>query len=299
MSLSSARCGLAWRSPPSFVSSFPRLIEDRKGVVFRDRSFFGIVNVKSGPDYYKTGTGDEVVKHEVTSHRLMHGNILQRTAMSDEFRGQPLTYYHRSGPIGQLMAMKQPPKGEPFDLAVIGLGTGTMSAYPEEGQSLTFYEIDPLVKHLSYDQDQYFTYVQDARDRGVKMDIVLGDARLTMNRRATSHPEEKYDVIVVDAFSSDAIPVHLLTLEALDVYLAKLKPDGIIAFHTSNLYLKLHQVVGNIAAKKNLVALTQHDGPSDSYPGKSASSWVMVTRDEANFGKLLDDVEGGRERPET
>jgi spermidine synthase len=221
----------------------------------------------------------------------MHGNILHGTQfMSDEFRGQPLTYYHRSGPIGQMMAMKQPKKGEPFDLAVIGLGTGTMSAYPEEGQSITFYEIDPLIKHISYDQDQYFTYVQDAIKRGVNMNIVLGDARLTMNRRATSHPEEKYDVIVVDAFSSDAIPVHLITQEALDVYLAKLKPDGIIAFHTSNRYLRLEPVVGNLAAKKNLAALTQHDGTEEGHPGKSSSSWVMVTRDEANFGKLLEDV---------
>jgi hypothetical protein len=257
-------------------------------VIYRDRSFFGVFTVKEGVEDAKSDEG-------LRSRCLYHGHILHgKQFLAAGHRRDRITYYHPSGPIGQLFAAFEGARPK-RDLAVIGLGTGSMAAYPDKGQSITFYEIDPKVKAISFDPGpgSYFTYVQDARDRGVDVTIVLGDARLQMERRAQTDPGEKYDVIVVDAFSSDAIPVHLMTREALRAYRAKLKDDGIIAFHTSNRYLRLEPVVGNVAAAEGMAALVQSDNDLEGHAGKTVSSWVMVANREEDFGKLLEDVKQG------
>ena len=177
------------------------------------------------------------------------------------------------------------------EVAVIGLGTGTMAAYAEPGQHYTFYEIDPAVKAISYDPNPYFTYVQDARERGANVDIVLGDARLSLDRERSTRPEQKFDLIVVDAFSSDAIPVHLMTREALVIYRDKLKEGGIVAFHTSNNYLRLEPVVANLAAAEHIPCLMQSDDTANNpFPARSASTWVLVAERDADFGKLREDT---------
>ncbi len=276
-----------------FASALPNVFD--KQVVYRDRGFFGVLNVRSVQDAqtFKDAEGES---HEVklTEHRLLHGNILHGTQFrsdddgDEKYRREPLTYYHRTGPIGQLLAAFEGADAK-NDLAVIGLGTGTMAAYPEKGQRLTFYEIDRKVKWVSFDQDTYFSYVQDAKKRGAEIDVVLGDARLSLDRERASKPDQLYDVIVVDAFSSDAIPVHLITKQALAIYLDKLKPDGIVAFHTSNRYLRLEPVVGNIGDALRCAVIAQHDY-NDGPPGKSSSSWALVAREKKHFGKLLEDV---------
>jgi spermidine synthase len=278
-------------------------------VIYRHRSFFGLLTVKWDQSTRLNGYGglfQYLVRWPVdldgedpqTGYTsLTHGHILHGMQNRDPgYRNVPLTYYHRTGPVGQLFAAFEGSRAK-RQVAVIGLGTGTMACYPEKGHRLTFYEIDPKVKELSFDQRKYFSFVKDAQDRGAIVDIVLGDARLQLDRARNAPSPEKYDVIVVDAFSSDAIPVHLITREALEVYLDNLKEDGIVAFHTSNKYLLLEPVVVSLAADKGCVALVQHDYgfAKGEYPGKETSSWALVARKEEHFGKLLDDVKANSE----
>jgi hypothetical protein len=279
-----------------FLSAALPNLTDRE-VLCRARSFFGALTIKCDepPEDWslraRLGLGDpgDAEGPAEGYTRLMHGNILHGMQNRDPaHRREPLTYYHETGPVGQLFAAFTGENAKK-EVAVIGLGTGTMACYVDPGQRLTFYEIDPLVKSVSFDRKKYFSYVLDAKERGAEVDIVLGDARLSLDRERATKPDQKYDVIAVDAFSSDAIPVHLMTREALGIYLDKLKDDGIIAFHTSNRYLELEPVVANIAAERGLVAVEMYDR-DDSAPGKSVSTWVLVARDKAHFGKLWDEV---------
>jgi spermidine synthase len=155
-----------------------------------------------------------------------------------------------------------------------------MTAYGAPGQTLTIYEIDPTVKRLAEDP-RYFTYLRDTK---AKYEIVLGDARLQL---AEHGKPGQYGVIVVDAFSSDAIPVHLLTKEAVQLYLDRLAPDGLIALHISNRYLDLKPVAARIAAELGLVGLEQWDSDATA-PGKQSSQWVVLARKKADFAGLPD-----------
>src|SRR5262249_9899173 len=129
----------------------------------------------------------------------------------------------------------------PRSVSVIGLGAGSVSTYARPGQSWTFYEINPAVPRLAHDP-MYFTYLDDVQKRGADVQVVLGDARLSIAAGTKTH-----DLLIVDAFSSDAIPVHLLTREALQIYLAKLSPHGLIAFHVTNHYADLTRVLADLA----------------------------------------------------
>ena len=262
-------------------------------VMHQERSFFGVLKVENEELMF----GDE----HFYFRRLVHGTTLHGTQfLNDERRDEPLTYYHRSGPIGEVMMLYNTPERLP-NLAVIGLGTGTMACYARPGQHLTFYDIDPVVRRLSFDGNpMYFSYVQDARDRGAHLDLVMGDARLTMERQQVTE-SEKYGVIVVDAFSSDAIPVHLITREAMQVYLDKLAPDGLLAFHISNRYFDLKPVLYNLAQERGLSSVYQSDDreadkESTALLGKSSSTWVVLARDSKYLDGLraLNDWEDRR-----
>ncbi len=266
-----------------FAGSLPALLDP--AVIYRTRSFFGILNVKQ-LEVTITVNGEQ---KRVQSHQLLHGNILH----GEQYRGDPyrtwaITYYYHDGPIGQILKALQGDAAR-RDVAVIGLGTGTMAAYARTGDHYTFYEIDRKVKETSFDQKTYFSFVQDAKERGADVAIVLGDARLSLDRERHTKPDQKYDLIVVDAFSSDAIPVHLLTQQALQIYRAKLKPGGLVVFHTSNRYLDLEPVVGNIAAAEGMACIMQSDtATSAETPGKLSSTWVLVANQQSDFGKLLE-----------
>jgi hypothetical protein len=251
-------------------------------MLYRDRSFFGVLTVTGG--YDPSGKDGN---H--SSHRLYHGNTLHGKQFDDELSSEPTTYYSRTGPIGRLIGVL-PGQSSPRDVAVVGLGTGTMAAYARPGDHFTFYEIDRAVKALSFDQDRYFTYVADAKRLGAEVDIVLGDARLSLDRERREGSSRKYDLIVVDAFSSDAIPVHLMTRQALRIYRARLKDDGVIAFHTSNKYLALEPVVGNVSTAEGMACLMMSDDDAGSTEvGRVPSTWVMVAGREKCFGTLVDD----------
>jgi SAM-dependent methyltransferase len=248
------------------------------------RSFFGVLRVEDSTEVEYVRAGDEVQPVRFDFRSLIHGTTLHgKECRNEGFRDEPLSYYHHTGPIGQVFEAYNTDGKR--NLAVVGLGTGTLACYAQKGQKLTFYDIDPAVRAISYDTARYFNFVEDARQRGALVDIVMGDARLTMERKRLDE-KDRYGILVVDAFSSDAIPIHLLTREALRMYLDRLAPDGILAFHISNRYLNLKPVVANLAQDANLAGLVGEDD-DESHPGKARSTWVMLAREPRHLSRLV------------
>jgi hypothetical protein len=173
-------------------------------------------------------------------------------------------------------------------IAVIGLGTGTIAAYARTGDAITFYEIDALVRDIAFDP-RYFTYTTDAARRGATERVEMGDARITLERVRRERPTERYDVILVDAFSSDAIPVHLLTRQALALYVDMLAPNGVLAIHISNRFLDLEPVVANLAEDAALGGRLIGDDESDEEGGANRSTWVVLAPTAEALGGLLKD----------
>jgi hypothetical protein len=227
---------------------------------FRARSFFGVHRVTIDPTH--------------TFRMLIHGNTVHGQQFLDPARhGEPLNYYHRTGPVGRLIhALNE--SGRLRRVGVVGLGAGALCCYAQKGQEWTFYEIDPVVMRIAQDPE-HFTYWSDC---AVRPELVTGDARLTL-----AQSPQRYDLLVIDAFSSDAIPVHLLTREALKVYGDHLADGGVLAFNVSNRYLDLVPVLGDLAADHDppLTCLACDDRDvtaEERRDGKSPSQWVMMTR---------------------
>lgn len=237
-------------------------------VVLSERSFFGVHRVL----FY--GPHDRY-------HRLTHGNTLHGIQDRDNPR-LPLTYYHPTGPIGHVFKGYQG-SGRLKNVALVGLGVGSLAAYGEPGQNLTFFEIDPTVRKLATDP-KLFSFIHDSR---ANVNIVMGDARL----RLSQEPDGKYDMIVLDAFSSDAVPVHLLTREAAEMYFRKLKPGGLVVYHISNRYLDLQLVLHGIARDLHLAAFSFEDAasPAELEMGKMHSNWLMLVRRPTDLGALSKD----------
>ncbi|MEK7686625.1 MAG: fused MFS/spermidine synthase [Verrucomicrobiota bacterium] len=234
--------------------------------LFRERNFFGVSRVT------RDAAG--------TFRRMFHGNTLHgRQFLASHRQCEPLAYYHRTGPLGGIFEQFNA-RPAAARVAVIGLGTGSMISYATVGQEWTYYEIDPLVVRIASDTN-YFTYLSHCAK--AKPKLVLGDARL----RLREAPDAFYGLIVLDAFSSDAIPVHLLTAQALELYLSKLAPDGMLAFHISNRYLELEPVVGDLARNAGLVCYGWDDMFDDTRQGKDASHWVVLARKSQNLGGLV------------
>ena len=170
-----------------------------------------------------------------------------------------------------------------WPVAAVGLGVGSLAAYAKEDQRWTFFEIDPAVERLARRQE-YFRHLERC---GTHCQVVLGDARLSLAARSG----ERYGVIVLDAFSSDAIPIHLMTREALAVYLSRLSPDGILAFHVSNRHLVLGPILANLAADAGLAAAEQVHQVTreEAETGRSGSDWVLMSRDASAIDTLLAD----------
>ncbi|MBK6307825.1 MAG: fused MFS/spermidine synthase [Gemmatimonadetes bacterium] len=196
--------------------------------IYQARSFFGVYRVRHWQNY-------RLLQHGTTTHGGQ-SLLMRRTT-------EPLTYYHRDGPLGDLFRLTTDSVG-PRQVALVGLGTGTTACYARPGEQWTYYEIDPLVVAIAR-SPQLFTYLRDCQP---DVRIILGDARLSL----ASAPDSSFDLITLDAFSSDAIPVHLLTREALQLYARKLRPGGIVAFHISNRYLDLRPVLVELARDARL-----------------------------------------------
>jgi hypothetical protein len=237
-------------------------------VVHAERSFYGVYRVST----------DATGKYR----QLFHGSTLHGMQSLDPRRSrEPLAYYHRTGPIGQVFraltgrdSLKQ--------VALVGLGAGSTACYGEPGQEFTFYEIDPAVERLARDP-RYFTFLRDCPAK-----VVLGDARLSLK----NVPDREYGLIVLDAFSGDAIPMHLLTREALQLYLAKTTEDGVLAFHVSSRFLDLRPVLAGLARDAGLVCFVGEDmkiSEVDKASGKFASTWAVMARRPSDLGALTGD----------
>lgn len=259
-------------------------------LLYAERSFFGVHRVFALPGQ---------------AHILMHGNTIHGAQNLDStWRKVPLTYYYPNGPLGQIFEARTDDAAK-RKVAAIGLGSGSIACYAQPGgaklplastsgvtdqgsggQNWTFYEIDPTVEHIARDP-RYFTFIQDCAPN---VKVVLGDGRLSL----ASVPSGEYDMIILDAFSSDAIPIHLLTREAMQLYLDKLAPGGFLVFHITSRHFNLDPVIGDLARDAGLTAKvwaeTETDiNPSDFNQGKRASKWAVITRTPADLGKLASD----------
>lgn len=238
-------------------------------VLYQTRTFFGVLKVE---DRKKNNT-----------RTLVHGTINHGTQrMEPEARRESVSYFHPTGPYGQVFAAFTGPNAK-RRIAVTGLGIAALANYVERGQSLTYYEIDPAVVGIAQNP-QLFTYYDDTKSRGVDLQVLVGDARLKMQEASGS----TYDMIILDAFTSDAIPVHLLTHEAMEMYLRKLARDGLLVIHISNRYLALEPVLGNLEQALGLVALKQFDD-ANGVPFKSGADLVVMARHREALGPLAMD----------
>jgi hypothetical protein len=248
--------------------------------LFTDRSFFGVHRV--------TLTTSWESGRPVSFHQLYHGTTLhgaQRVEGDDAMPvapREPWAYYAPTSPIGRLFrARSLPPPAEPAfpaRVGLVGLGAGSLLAYAEPGQSWSLFEIDPLVKRIAEDE-RYFSYLPDARRRGANVRVVLGDARIKLRSAA-----ERFDVLVLDAFSSDSIPVHLLTREAFDLYLDKLAPDGVLALHISNRHLDLAPLMRATARDVGFAVVIEEGPPGGGQ--NLESRWAILARSSETLGAL-------------
>jgi SAM-dependent methyltransferase len=235
----------------------------------RVRNFYAAMRV------WDSGEGSEVQRV------LTHGSITHgKQFIAPERRKWITSYYGETSGVGR--AILAAGREGPVKVGVIGLGTGTLAAYGREGDTFRLYEINPQVVDLATKQ---FSYVADAKAKA-KVETVLGDARLSLERE----PPQGFDVLAVDAFSSDAIPVHLLTAEAFETYFRHLKPGGVLAVHISNRYLDLKPVLRQAAASFGREARLV-DEDSDGDRGVYGSTWVLIANDPKAFeDKLLEGV---------
>jgi SAM-dependent methyltransferase len=255
------------------------VLRDKRDVRAASRNFYGVLRVKE----YNAGTESHL-------RRLVHGTIMHgEQYLTPQRRRELTTYYGEPSGIGAAIHSR---KSGPVRVGVIGLGTGTIAAYGRKGDVYRFYDINARVIALAKSD---FTYLADSP---ATIELALGDARLVLEREKP----QRFDVLAVDAFSSDAIPVHLITREALAVYLRHMKPDGIVAYHVSNRFLDLIPVVGRVAKENNAFSVLVRDDPEDEDGGgRSRSDWVLVSRDAAALRReAIEDAgaTGAEERPE-
>ncbi len=260
--------------------------ESIRDILLKDRGLYGAYRVQAeqGGDF----------------RSLVHGNTVHgRQAVDTPYCQVPLTYFHPTGPVGDAwFTVARRDTASP--VAVIGLGVGSMAAFAEPGRRLDFYELDPRMIALATDT-RWFRFLSDCQGT---VRIIPGDARLSLaaspvvsyRNTDTLSPvfgelSFGYGLIVLDAFSSDGIPVHLLTREALAVYLSRLGPRGLIAFHISNRYLDLEPVIRDLAADARLIAIGRADDNADQqkFPGKLSSHWIVCARAPHDLEPLLGD----------
>jgi len=230
-----------------------------------ERNFFGTLSVRFDP--------------ASATRTLYHGNTIHgRQFIDPNHQCEPLSYFHRDGPLGQIFEAFNANAFSP-NVAVVGLGTGSMACYARPNQDWSFYEINPAVVGIAQ-ATEYFTYLEKCAAAPVK--IVVGDARLKLQNA----PDHHYGLIVLDAFNSDAIPIHLLTEEAISLYMSKLATGGMIAFHISNRSLRLDAVLADLARRNNSISLRIVDGEHNPVTGKDPSEWLVMARHSPAFDSL-------------
>jgi hypothetical protein len=235
--------------------------------LYTKRSYFGVLRVTT--DY----AGQ--------FHQLVHGRTIHgRQNLDPSKRREPLAYYHPSGPAGRIFEVihQRFPSAR---IAVIGLGAGDLAGYARPSEQWTFYEIDPVVEQIAANP-AFFTFLADSP---APHRIILGDGRL----RLREAPNGAYDVLILDAFSSDAIPTHLLTREAVQDYLRSLSPDGLLVMHISNRFIDLRPVLGNLAENAGLVGRYQRSAflrTNEIDEGIDSAEWAILARSRSDLGKI-------------
>lgn len=258
-----------WRRPRAIAMAVAPLliamgtIGFDETTVWRERSFFGLHKVAFDP---------ELDAYFVVHGTTVHG--MQRRGESVEERLAPLLYFHREGPLGTLFEARASPRR----IAVVGLGAGVLAAYARPEDELTFYEIDPVV-HAMATNKEHFTFLSEA---AAPVRVELGDARLRL-----AQADESYDLLVIDAFSSDSIPIHLLTKEAIErAYLPRLAPGGWLVFHLSNRYLRLAPIIGDVTGALGLVSYVASDTEARPEIGKTTSVWAVSARSNSDLAPV-------------
>jgi hypothetical protein len=237
-------------------------------VLYAGRSFFGVHRVErdaaAARNVYIQGTTIHGLQCTIPERRRIAG-----------------AYFHATGPAGDILAHMHPAR-----VGLVGLGIGSLAAYADRGQSFTFFEIDPLVAKVA-ENTAYFTFLADARARGARVSIELGDGRLLLGQA----PPGAFDMIVIDAYSSDVIPVHLLTREAFSLYESRLAPGGVILMNVSNRYLDVGLVVAavgsdlGLAGRERLDTIDTDAGRAAVHDdGKSVSRWIELARAPSDLG---------------
>jgi hypothetical protein len=282
----SAICVLCIERPTRFALTIAAMflavsVANIKGghTILVERNFFGVIRVQDE----STGTF-RYLSHGSTMHGLQRLNKGQ-----PDPECEPLSYFTRSGPIGQVFGVFQERSGSQSGLSsrvcITGLGVGALASYARPKEDWTFYEIDPAMQKVAEDP-RYFSFLANCRTR---YQIVLGDARL----RLKESPEHGYGLMVLDAFSSDSVPTHLLTQEALALYQTKLAPGGMLAFNVSNRYLDLKSVLADLAraADPPLVCFTRDDiaTEDEKEAGKASSQWLVMGQRAEDLGALAHD----------
>jgi SAM-dependent methyltransferase len=239
----------------------------RGHTVHSERTFFGVHRV--------------AVDLSGAYHQLLHGGTIHGVQSRDPARRrEPLGYFSASGPAGQILGSLVQ---RPARIGVVGLGNGTLAAYAGRGESWTFFEIDGAVERIARDP-RWFTYLADSPG---DIRVLLGDGRLSLAAAA-----ERYDVLILDAYSSEAIPLHLLSREAVRVYRARLAPGGVLVFHISNRYFDLAPVVAGLAQDAGLEWRVRKDeisDPEEIRRGSIPSTWAVLTSDAAALRDLATD----------
>jgi len=237
-------------------------------IIEQERGFFGVVRLQ--------------LWREGSVLLMFHGVTAHGAEYIDPARWrEPLLYYHQAGPPGQLFRALDDQQRKLERIAVVGLGTGALDCYARPGQSWTFFEIDPQVVWLARDSG----YLHFLEQCGGNTDIVLGDGRLSLREE----PDRAFDLIVMDAFSSDSIPTHLLTREALALYFRKLREHGIVLYHVSNRHLRLLPVLANLAADAGAVAWSEFYRAPEDDQDQVSSQWVALARNADDLAFLADD----------
>jgi spermidine synthase len=264
----------------AFGSIFVMQWEEKSStrILSASRNFYGTLKVF---DYYPDDEEDNY-------HLLLHGATTHGIQfVKPEKSMMPTTYYADSSGVG--CALNSLPE-TPRRIGLVGLGTGSLAAYGRSGDYMRIYEINPDVETLARTQFKYLEYCQ------AKVDVIMGDARLMMERELKAKEPQQFDILALDAFSSDAIPVHLLTKEAFEIYLQQMKPNGVLAVHISNRYLDLQPVVEKLADHFKLHVVTISDDNEPEW-WVYATTWMLVTRDKEFLNS--DRIRDVAEQPES
>lgn len=257
----------------------------------KERNFFGAFRIEAiqFTERYFNPLSGEYIPQERVYHRMLHGTTNHGMQLFDpvELRTEPITYFQRTGAIGQIfkeLGTRATEKKRAPRVAILGVGTGTLAGYAEKDWALTLFEIDPAMVRYASDTDKYFTYMTDARKRGATVDVKLGDGRKVIEKFDVTGPG-KFDILFMDAFASDSVPVHLLTREAFKVYFDKLEDDGMVVVNIANRYLDFEPVLANLAQSEGWRMILQKGqviGSLDKY----ATSWVVISKKGQDLDRL-------------